>query len=115
MITIFQETRSYLDNATHGAVYFSLGTNVLSSGLDKEKIAAITAAFRQLAPVKILWKWDKDEYPEMPENVKLKKWLPQNDVLGESLDVSLSRPQRLTLLCSQLIRTLRSSSPTRVC
>ncbi|KAL0276589.1 UNVERIFIED_CONTAM: hypothetical protein PYX00_004135 [Menopon gallinae] len=77
-----EEIRSYLDNATHGAVYFSLGTNIFTSHLSKEKLAMLSDAFRQLAPVRILIKWETDENVKMPENVKLLKWIPQNDVLA---------------------------------
>ncbi len=32
---------------------------------------------------RVIWKWDKDEgMPDVSENVKLVKWLPQQDLLG---------------------------------
>lgn len=38
--------------------------------------------FRQL-PQRILWKWEVDEeMPDLPSNVKLARWLPQQDILG---------------------------------
>ncbi len=31
---------------------------------------------------KVLWKWETEMMPDLPKNVKLSKWLPQQDVLG---------------------------------
>ena len=30
----------------------------------------------------IIWKWDSENLTGMPENVLVKKWLPQNDILA---------------------------------
>jgi hypothetical protein len=32
---------------------------------------------------RVLWKWETDTLPGQPKNVKLGKWLPQSDILGE--------------------------------
>ncbi len=31
---------------------------------------------------KVLWKWEGEDMPDRPGNVKLVKWLPQQDILG---------------------------------
>lgn len=33
---------------------------------------------------RVLWKWDQDTMADLPPNVRLAKWLPQQDILGES-------------------------------
>lgn len=33
-------------------------------------------------PYKILWKYEVEELPNKPSNVEIRKWLPQQDVLG---------------------------------
>lgn len=30
----------------------------------------------------VLWKWESETMPDLPKNVKLSKWLPQQDLLG---------------------------------
>lgn len=32
---------------------------------------------------RVLWKWDRDDMPDLPPNVRLGKWLPQQDILGQ--------------------------------
>jgi glucuronosyltransferase len=31
---------------------------------------------------RVIWKWETEEMEDLPPNVKLSKWLPQQDVLG---------------------------------
>ena len=39
------------------------------------------SVFKSLSQ-KVLWKSDKDNVPGLPPNVKLTKWAPQQDLLG---------------------------------
>jgi hypothetical protein len=50
--------------------------------MPQEKRHAFLGAFSEL-PQKILWKWEADILPGQPPNVKLGKWLPQQDILGK--------------------------------
>ncbi|KAJ8928775.1 hypothetical protein NQ314_018633 [Rhamnusium bicolor] len=45
------------------------------------KKEAILKAFGKLKQ-KVLWKWDEDDIPEKPANIKLGKWFPQQDILA---------------------------------
>ncbi|XP_076045674.1 UDP-glucosyltransferase 2-like [Oratosquilla oratoria] len=65
----------------HGFIYFSLGSIVKTSRVPKKNLLAIVRAFGHL-PQKILMKWDEDHIEELPDNVRLAKWLPQQDVLA---------------------------------
>jgi glucuronosyltransferase len=70
-----------MDSSRDGFVLFSLGTNIKSSKLPQERIAAILKVLSKLK-VKVLWKFEKEDLPGRPENVKISKWLSQQDVLG---------------------------------
>lgn len=70
-----------MDSSSNGVVYFSLGSNVKSSQLNTAILKTLSEALGKL-PYKVLWKFEKDELPGKPENVKIEKWLPQQDVLG---------------------------------
>ncbi|KAJ4429683.1 hypothetical protein ANN_21884 [Periplaneta americana] len=76
-----QDLQQFLDEATEGVIYFSLGTNARSDRLPQELIRVFLDAFSQL-PVKVLWKWESDILPGQPSNVRTRKWLPQQDILA---------------------------------
>jgi glucuronosyltransferase len=46
-----------------------------------------TSVFSKLKQ-KVLWKWETEDMEGKPANVMLKKWLPQQDVLGERSNCS---------------------------
>lgn len=73
-----------MDEAEEGVVYFSLGTNVLSVDLEDEKKQILLDAFSEL-PFKFLWKYEDDSLAVLPRNVKIAKWIPQQDVLSKDV------------------------------
>lgn len=76
------DLKAFLDGAKEGVIYFSMGSNLRSKNLPIEKRQSLLNVFSKLK-LKILWKWEDDVLPGQPKNVKLSKWLPQPDVLGE--------------------------------
>lgn len=68
-----------LDKADN-VVYFSLGSNVKSAFLNKEKIDVIIKAFSEL-PYTILWKYEGEDLKNVPSNVVINKWYSQQDIL----------------------------------
>lgn len=76
------ELKRFLDNAPNGVIYFSLGSNLKPSVLPEEKRNALLKAFGKLK-VNVLWKWDENNLPGQPSNVKIGKWFPQVDILGK--------------------------------
>ncbi|KAK7793475.1 hypothetical protein R5R35_010151 [Gryllus longicercus] len=75
------DLQAWLDGAEQGVVYFSLGSNVMSKDLPPEKLQAILRALARL-PQRVLWKFENDELPGRPPNVRVAKWLPQQDILA---------------------------------
>lgn len=75
-----EDLQKYLDDAKEGVVYFSFGSNIQPSKLEKEKLDAIIKSLSKIKQ-KVLWKFDAD-LPNKPKNVRLEKWLPQKGVLS---------------------------------
>ncbi|XP_035768837.1 UDP-glucuronosyltransferase 1A8-like [Neolamprologus brichardi] len=63
----------------HGFVVFTLGSKV--SDLPEEITFVFLEAFRQI-PQKVIWRYTGKVPDNVPENVKMMKWVPQNDLLA---------------------------------
>jgi glucuronosyltransferase len=77
-----KDLKDFLDGGTEGVVYFSLGSNVRSETMSEEKKQVFMTAFAEL-PQRVLWKWEANYTSDLPSNMKLAKWLPQQDILGQ--------------------------------
>lgn len=78
-----EDLQIFLDNATEGAIFFSLGSTVKSKNLPEWKRQIFLDVFKNMS-VKVLWKFEAD-LPGKPDNVLIKSWLPQQDILGNNI------------------------------
>ncbi|KAJ8959679.1 hypothetical protein NQ318_021870 [Aromia moschata] len=74
----------FLDEATDGFIYFSLGSNMKSNELAGPTFTAIFEALKELA-LKVLWKFEDDNLPEKPDHIKIMKWVPQEKSMEEGI------------------------------
>lgn len=58
-----------------------MGSNIQSKHISETNRKHIVDTFAEL-PYKILWKFEDEEFPDKPSNVKISKWLPQQDILA---------------------------------
>ncbi|CAK1550223.1 unnamed protein product [Leptosia nina] len=72
------DLKSQLD-ASENAIYLSFGSTITSPVLSEEKIEMFLRVLSKL-PYTIFWKWDAD-VPTVPDNVIVRKWYPQADLL----------------------------------
>lgn len=78
------DLQKFLDESKDGVIYFSLGGNLKSKDLPqgrREEFLRVLSKLKQ----KVLWKFEADDLPGKPANVEIRKWLPQQDILGEIL------------------------------
>nr|XP_053653629.1 UDP-glycosyltransferase UGT5-like isoform X3 [Cherax quadricarinatus] len=76
-----QELESWITGAgSSGVIYFSLGSLVRSSSLPVQYRDLFIQAFRRL-PQRVIWKYE-EELEDVPDNVMISKWLPQQDILA---------------------------------
>ncbi|KAL5291876.1 hypothetical protein ACFFRR_010948 [Megaselia abdita] len=77
--------KEFLDNSSkHGAILFSMGSNVKVSTLDPKIIKTLYNVFSKLKQ-NVLWKWEDPNpasFPGNSKNILFSKWIPQDDVLA---------------------------------
>ncbi|CAL4100362.1 unnamed protein product, partial [Meganyctiphanes norvegica] len=64
-----------------GFIYMSFGSIIKSSQMPEEYRQVFIKAFSSIDQ-KVLWKFDQETMADLPDNVRLRKWLPQQDILG---------------------------------
>lgn len=64
----------------HGFIYLSFGTYVYDGEMTREKANVFLGAFRRLKQ-RVVWKVEAN-FTDLPPNVRLFSWLPQQDLLG---------------------------------
>ncbi|XP_063235517.1 UDP-glucosyltransferase 2 [Bacillus rossius redtenbacheri] len=64
-----------------GFVYVSMGSSVRAANMPESLRRLLLRVFAGL-PHRVLWKWEGGPMPELPPNVRLARWLPQQDILG---------------------------------
>ena len=70
-----------MDEAKDGVVYVSFGSVLQGSLVPKDKKKALFNALGKLKE-RVLFKWESKDLKEKPDNVMIKDFIPQQDVLG---------------------------------
>ncbi|XP_050314658.1 UDP-glycosyltransferase UGT5-like [Anthonomus grandis grandis] len=76
-----KDIQAFLDNAKDGAIFFSMGSHLRSKNFSPEKKQIFLNVFKRLK-LKVLWKFEDEVLPGKSDNVMIRKWLPQMDILG---------------------------------
>lgn len=77
-----ENLKTFLDGAKHGAIYFSMGSNLNSTYFRNETKDAILKVFSKLKQ-RILWKFESASIDNQNGNLYISEWLPQSDILGK--------------------------------
>ena len=97
---IEKELDEFLIQGKKGSVLMSMGSNFKSEYLDESVIISIIEAFRQLPNYNFIWKFENsDKIKELPQNVMIRPWLSQNDILAHpNLKVFISHSGMMSTL-----------------
>ncbi|CAK1545458.1 unnamed protein product [Leptosia nina] len=80
VIALPDSLQTIMDNAEHGVIYFSLGSNLRSEDLPEDLTRGILQIFGDLKQT-VIWKFEKD-LPNRPRNVHIVHWAPQQSILA---------------------------------
>jgi glucuronosyltransferase len=79
---MFQDLEDFAaSSGKDGFIFFSMGSILKGSRMPETHRLALLKAFSRIKQ-KVLWKWETESMPDLPPNVKLVKWAPQQDILG---------------------------------
>ncbi|XP_073944168.1 UDP-glycosyltransferase UGT5-like [Choristoneura fumiferana] len=76
-----EDLYNILNKSKNGVVYMSFGSNVHSSELPLDKKNAFLNVFKKLKYT-VLWKWEEENLDGKPDNLIIRKWLPQKEILA---------------------------------
>ncbi|XP_055598542.1 UDP-glucosyltransferase 2-like isoform X2 [Uranotaenia lowii] len=76
-----RDLKNYLDRSTRGVIYFSLGTLIRTTALNEKNLKIFVDVFKTLQ-YDVLWKCDAQIDLNGTSNVRLQRWLPQQDLLA---------------------------------
>lgn len=73
--------KTILDDSKNGVILMSFGSLVRSASLPATTMKMFLNVFSKI-PQTVIFKYEED-LPEAPNNVVVRKWLPQRDIIGE--------------------------------
>ncbi|XP_018334031.1 2-hydroxyacylsphingosine 1-beta-galactosyltransferase-like [Agrilus planipennis] len=76
-----KDLKQYMDDASNGVIYFSLGSIFLSKDMTPEIRDIILRVFSKFKQ-RVVWKWEDDITFSSPSNVRFEKWISQQDILA---------------------------------
>ncbi|XP_053692184.1 UDP-glycosyltransferase UGT5-like [Sabethes cyaneus] len=79
-----RDVKNFVESSPSGTIYINFGTFLRSSAMPADTLQVFLQVFRNLPQYHFLWKWESNQVPDLPPNVMVRKWLPQNDVLASS-------------------------------
>ncbi|CAH1389498.1 unnamed protein product [Nezara viridula] len=75
-----KDLQTFMDESKEGVIFMSLGSHIDAKYL-KEQMNAFLEVFKEL-PQRVLMKYEPEDESQVPPNVKLSKWFPQQDILA---------------------------------
>ena len=75
------DLQQFLDSHPEGVTYVSFGSTVKPSEMSQERKKVFLETFAKLEKP-IIWKWDEENVADLPSNVMIKQWVPQQDILA---------------------------------
>eukprot|EP00095_Tigriopus_kingsejongensis_P003057 snap_masked-scaffold101_size371023-processed-gene-0.12 protein:Tk03057 transcript:snap_masked-scaffold101_size371023-processed-gene-0.12-mRNA-1 annotation:"udp-glucuronosyltransferase 2b16" len=76
-----QDLQRWIEGADHGVIYVSFGSVLSGSQMPKHILEKFVHVFNKLKQ-RIIFKWEVDQLDGKPDNVLVKKWCPQQDILA---------------------------------
>jgi len=77
---LFHDIQNFIDGAKKGVILMTFGS--MASCIPTHMVEKFSSAFRRLDGYRVIWKLKNEDDIELPDNVMIYHWLPQNDILA---------------------------------
>ena len=74
------DIKNFIDGAKKGVILMTFGTRMFS--IPSDMVEKFSSAFRRLDGYRVIWRLKNKDDVELPDNVMIGQWLPQNDILA---------------------------------
>ena len=74
------DIKNFIDGAKKGVILVTFGS--IASTFPSDMVEKFSSAFRQLYDYRVIWRLKNKNDVELPDNVMIGQWLPQNDILA---------------------------------
>lgn len=84
VMMIFKDFEDFINQGGEsGFIFVSMGSSVKAANMPEELRKLFVKTFARL-PYQVLWKWESDlkDMSDLPPNVMISRWFPQQDLLG---------------------------------
>jgi len=74
------DIRNFIDGADNGVILVTFGS--VASNVPAHIVVTFSQAFRRLEGYRVIWRLNNKDNVELPDNVMIGHWLPQNGILA---------------------------------
>ena len=75
------DIKNFIDGANKGVILVTFGT--MFSTMPDHLVGKFSSAFQRLGGYRVLWRLKNKDNFTLPDNVMIREWLPQNDILAQ--------------------------------
>lgn len=80
----FQDIEQFINDSLNGVIYFTFGSTIKMDTVPKYLQKSFVDALGEVSQ-RVLWKYESQSHEKLKENIMIRKWFPQRDILGEQL------------------------------
>ena len=84
LLIFFQDLEVFIEESEdEGFIFISFGSLVKMSSMPEHLAQTMFDAIKDFK-TRFLWRWDGERPNNLPANVLIRKWFPQQDILGKA-------------------------------
>ncbi|XP_050522154.1 UDP-glucosyltransferase 2-like [Daktulosphaira vitifoliae] len=88
--SLSEDVKNFIDGSTNGVIYFTFGSTIKMDTAPLHLQKSFIEALAEI-PYRVLWKYESSNIDHLPNNVMVRKWFSQRDILAhKKVDLFIS-------------------------